>query len=366
MSNDGSDSEQSRDPLKVPKKGKWREKLFHRVNPSSRLADKVAKQKLQLDTDIADFLNSPTKAVRPPRLDTQTIPRKSIPPTISQLGTPEPAFSRPSTSRSSTSLPGSSRRERRARGLRVIFTNAAPVIIGEGGDEAELPSCEVAKAWKSATHLPLSTSGHSSTVQAVAPLERGGGEEKIIRMPIHRVSTGLNRKPVGSANEPPPIINEQVMTMDPGHSGDPEKRRSCKHHLGHPRPDQPESTQGSEEDQLVKRNSGLDAKRYVSPSNELFLPSRYIGLEAESRSANLQNVAILPNNQRSPAQLPVAAKHPASEYTEMMSPYPDSEYYGSPARDEESIPRDGLAETVGDQDTPTSVNKSSRLGILGK
>ena len=359
MFNAGSDSEQSRDPLNVPRKGKWREKLFHRASPSSKLADKVAKQKLQLDTDIADFLNSPTKAVRPPRLDTEAISRKPIPPTISRIGTPGPAFSRPSTSYSSTSLPTSSRRERRARGLRVIFTNAAPVIIGEGGDEAELPSCEVVKAWKSAVHLPLPTPGQSSTVQVMAPMDRGGGNEKFLRMPIQRISTGLNRMPVGSANfETRPITKEQVIAKDPGHSEAPQKGRSRDTYLGQPRFNQMEPTQESE-DQVVERTLGSEAKRNVSPSDELFLPSRYINHGTESRPANLQNVATFSNNQRAPVQLPGTPRHPASEYTEMMSPYPDSEYYGSPAHDQGSIARGGLAETVRDQDTPTFVDKFS-------
>lgn len=366
MSNDGSDSEQSRDPLKALRKGKWREKLFHRANPSSKLADKVAKQKLQLDTDIADFLNSPTKIVRPPPLNTEAIPRKAIPPTISRTGTPEPAIPRPSTSRSSTSLPRSSRRERRARGLRVIFTNAAPVVIGEGGDEAELPPCEVAKAWKSAIHLPLSTCGHSSTIQVLTPMDQGGVNEKFIRIPIQRISTGMNRKPVGSANsETPPITNKKETAEELGRPCEPQKGRNRNNHLCQLRPDELKPSQDSE-DQGVRRTSGLEAKRNVSPSNELFLPSRYLNHETETRSANLQDVVTFPNSQRSPVQLPAIPRHPASEYTEMMSPYPDSEYYGSPAREQESISRDGLAETASDQDTPASVNKFSRLGVQGR
>ncbi|KAL9122735.1 MAG: hypothetical protein Q9187_000716 [Circinaria calcarea] len=369
MPEDRSDSEQSRDLLTVMRKGKWREKLFHRADHSSKLADKTAKQKLQLNTDIADFLKSPITAVRPPHLDTEAItrkpiPPKPIPPAVSRNGAPGVAQSRPSTSHSSTSLPDSSRRKRRARGLHVSFTNAAPVIIGEGGDEAVVPPCEVAKAWRSAIHLPRSIPNHSFTTPVIPPTDQLQGDERFTRMPIQRVSTGFNRKPEGNLNsETPPIIHEQVAAKDPDPLRELEREKSHNSRHGQPRLDQVKPLQKSEE-QRTKLGSGMEPKFNSGPMDELFLPPRHIGHEPELHLGNVQNVTVFPNEQPSAVRLPSTPRHSASDYTDMLSPYPDDASHGSPIRDQENILMDGPPETTNYDDTQAFPDKFSRLGVL--
>ena len=364
MPDDRSDSEQSRDLLAVMRKGKWREKLFHRADHSSKLADKTAKQKLQLNTDIADFLNSPITDARPPRLDTEPITRKPIPPAVSRNGAPGVAASRPSTSHSSTSLPESSRRKRRAKGLHVIFTNAAPVIIGEGGDEAVLPSCEVAKAWQSAIHLPRSIPNHSFATPGIPPTDQLQGDERFTRMPLQRVSTGFNRKPEGNLNsDTPPIIHEQVIAKDSEPSKELEGERSHNSRQSQPRLDQVKPLQESE-DQMTKLASRMKAKVNSGPMDELFLPPRHIGHEPELHSGNVQNMTISPNKEPSAVRLPSTPRHPASEYMEMLSPYPDDSSHGSPVRDQENNLMDGPPETTSYDDTQAFPDKFSRLEIL--
>jgi len=115
-------------------KHRWRGKLF------SNEAKIVQSDELQgpQGNDLVEFLQTPTKRKvsiqhqgTTPKLedDVSTTSRLPLVPAVDNAGL------------QSTSHPR--RKPPRRKGLRVNFDSARPVIIGEGGDEAELPSIDV-------------------------------------------------------------------------------------------------------------------------------------------------------------------------------------------------------------------------------
>ena len=112
-------------------KHKWRGKFFSHEDKSSKpqgLAD-------QPDNDLIDFLGSSNN-----RKDSD---QTSISRTSS-------TFQRPSFSDADREIPQHIQHPRRKAprrpGLRVTFTSAPPDIIGEGGDESEIPSIDIANS----------------------------------------------------------------------------------------------------------------------------------------------------------------------------------------------------------------------------
>ena len=146
----GNDSavEQSRDGHKFPGTHRWRAKLFS----NDRITRKENHKRLDLDTAVSDFLgNATSKASAERQLEpstplTDTTTAREWPPaagaawldTEATLHTGEP-----SQQSSRAKSPSDSRRKKN-KGLRVRFADAAPLIIGEGGDEADLPPREIA------------------------------------------------------------------------------------------------------------------------------------------------------------------------------------------------------------------------------
>ena len=80
----------------------------------------------------AEVRASPGTSLLAPRLDSTKHQGSPLPPQESDLGPIKDTYRRP--------------KPRMNKGLRVDFTSAAPEIIGEGGDEAELPSREISKS----------------------------------------------------------------------------------------------------------------------------------------------------------------------------------------------------------------------------
>ena len=154
MPDDGLGSELSREQT-VLGSNKWRGKLFYKASQLSKGIEKLRKDDGRSsktdDNGVSDFLHgAEQKPLQKPRIDTTIAPR--WPAAVSaNLFEESPAStnSRPSTAQSSSSLPVVTQRKRRnAKHLHVTFTKTQPEIIGEGGDEAELPAREVFSSWQ--------------------------------------------------------------------------------------------------------------------------------------------------------------------------------------------------------------------------
>ncbi|KAI9870172.1 MAG: hypothetical protein M1830_004567, partial [Pleopsidium flavum] len=143
MAEESSIPEHPRDEQKVFARHNWRGKLFHN---DERVAKK-AERKTKAEDDVADFLKSATNKqprsnndIRTPRIDTSAAPRW---PTAAEVylssDSQDPESRQPSTGY----LPDPPKpKPRKRKGLNVKFTSAEPVIIGEGGDESEIPPKE--------------------------------------------------------------------------------------------------------------------------------------------------------------------------------------------------------------------------------
>ncbi|KKA20432.1 hypothetical protein T310_5551 [Rasamsonia emersonii CBS 393.64] len=118
------------EPPKPLKKSNWREKLFSK--------DRDAKQSAQERTEkqLDDFLG-PTRS-KPPNQE-PTLPQiDNVPPPE-----PRPFSSTPPTGETQGIRVVSPTKKPRRKGLRVTFSDRAPEIIGEGGDESEEPTVEI-------------------------------------------------------------------------------------------------------------------------------------------------------------------------------------------------------------------------------
>ena len=131
MAEDGSTVERPRLDQKLFAKHSWRGKLFpHEA--------KKAEKKSEADNNVADFLKSATnKQSKPhpdisiPRIDTSAASRWPAAVDVTQSS----GSQYQGRNQRSTDPP----RVKKGKGLSVKFTSADPVIIGEGGDESEMP-----------------------------------------------------------------------------------------------------------------------------------------------------------------------------------------------------------------------------------
>lgn len=137
-------------------KHRWRGKLFS--NEAKLKKNVEASEKS--DHNVSDFLHpSGSKTgtripqdLPPPRIDTSAARRW-----------PSAAEVIQSTTTNSTDRP---RKPPKKNGLHVTFEDAAPEVIGEGGDEAELPANAVSRHRQSIKRKPLSSTG--SVVEATS------------------------------------------------------------------------------------------------------------------------------------------------------------------------------------------------------
>ena len=156
MPDDSSGSELSREQS-ILASNKWRGKLFYKAAQLGKGIDKLRKEEGRSsktdDNDVSDFLHGTSqKPLQKPRIDTTIAPRWPMSVTANLVDeSPASIGSRPSTAHSSHSQPLMAQKKRRkVKNIHVTFTNAQPDIIGEGGDEAELPAREVHSAWSQA------------------------------------------------------------------------------------------------------------------------------------------------------------------------------------------------------------------------
>ena len=149
MPESSSAVEQPRNDRKTPGRHNWRAKLF--ASDKTKGDDK--QKELGLATDVSDFLNgagsntSAKVSIGPPTpgFDVPTAQDWPSVARASRLGT-ETAVQGEGPFQHFTPTNAASPRKRAGdNGLRVRFTDLAPLIIGEGGDEAEMPPKDILK-----------------------------------------------------------------------------------------------------------------------------------------------------------------------------------------------------------------------------
>ena len=132
MPGNDTSPESTRSEHKFLGKHSWRGKLFSNDN---KIPKSEGVQQTQVN-DIVDFLQTPAKIKDPSHQVSVSRPTNDAVPTSGPPLVPVTDDLKQAT--------GFSRRKPpRRKGLHVTFETACPVIIGEGGDEAELPSLEV-------------------------------------------------------------------------------------------------------------------------------------------------------------------------------------------------------------------------------
>lgn len=137
-------------------KHRWREKLFSNEGKLKKNVEASEKS----DHNVFDFLHSSgtktgtrtSQELPPPRIDTSAARRW-----------PSAAEVIQTTTINSTDRP---RKPPRKIGLHVTFETAAPEVIGEGGDEAELPAIAISRPRQSGKPRPLSKTDNVVEVAA--------------------------------------------------------------------------------------------------------------------------------------------------------------------------------------------------------
>lgn len=233
MAEEGSTLERPRLEQKLFGRHSWRGRLF----PHEEKAARKAEKKSEADNNVADFLKSATnKQSKPhpeiaiPRIDTSAASRWPTAARITQSsGLQHHEMEESQKHRT---------RVRKGKGLSVKFTSAEPVIIGEGGDESEIPPRAISQL-KARLDQTLSQGGVvvDSVDQAVvtAPQRESepsrdlsglslAGEGSFRPQPLRRTPTGISDieyrssadeddSPVSPLDEEPSFLSHKL-----GHS----------------------------------------------------------------------------------------------------------------------------------------------------
>ena len=193
MADEDPDAEQSREhhrPFVSLAASRWKDKLKDKASKLAKGSNKPAS--LQHEQNVSDFLRPSPQSSPPPRPTANSKSSSSglsIVPVEDRLDPTSYAPPPPAPSK-----------KRKPKGLHVSFSNQEPEIIGEGGDEAELPSKDVKGSW-----TPSSTPSDSHKLdadqpeqpkQSLAPpqLLQVGHDAGSRRVSVQRAPT---RKPVG-------------------------------------------------------------------------------------------------------------------------------------------------------------------------
>ncbi|KAI9879464.1 MAG: hypothetical protein M1823_006834, partial [Watsoniomyces obsoletus] len=118
-----------------------------------------------------------------PRIDVSNSQRYPTAQPVGQIQPQSNEFLRPQYQGRSQSVSSFSKGRGRARGLSVQFTKTPPIVIGEGGDEAQAPTIEVSKAKRRArsvspTRTPRTT-GPIGRIWSKSPSNRKPVPEKV-------------------------------------------------------------------------------------------------------------------------------------------------------------------------------------------
>lgn len=181
-------------------KHKWRGKLFSSEGKLKKNAE------IEKFDDVSDFLRPAaartSQDLPAPRIDTSAAHRWPSAAEVIQATT-------------STPNPRSRKTPRRT-GLRVNFSNSQPVIIGEGGDEAELPTIALSKSREAprADWLPQAGKLPEEAAASYQPLDRekraNPDSNGILKPPLQRIQTGLNNQSSESSFD----VNERDCPQD--------------------------------------------------------------------------------------------------------------------------------------------------------
>lgn len=182
-------------------KHKWRGKLF---SSEGKLKKNAETEKSDV---VSDFLR-PTAArtsqdLPAPRIDTSAARRWPSAAEVIQATT--------------NTVNDQSRKTPRRKGLRVGFSHSPPVVIGEGGDEADLPTIALSKS-REAPRADISPQNANLPEKAAASYQLLDREKRadpdgnsILKPPpLQRIQTGLNYQPKESSSD----VNEQECEQD--------------------------------------------------------------------------------------------------------------------------------------------------------
>lgn len=209
---------------KASVKHKWRGKLFSNEG-------KLKKSTEASENDVLDFLNTSwskddargSQDLLVPRIDTSAARRW------------------PSTAeviQSTINQPERLRKPPRKIGLQVTFESAAPEVIGEGGDEAELPVITISKSREQFTpqqSLQASNVGEATS----SPLQAKEDKQQIYLQDSSLVDNI-------DISKPPPLHRRPTGLIDPSREGD-----SPLSNLGSPGGELSPSTQSSNSPQRL-------------------------------------------------------------------------------------------------------------------
>ena len=136
MPESGSADDSAKSDRKFFGKHRWRGKLFSNEEKATRDNESQGQQ----INDILDFLQTPA--------DRKGLIQGTGPPTFGKATSPPSRLLSSSVNANPVPQPISSltRKPPRRKGFRVTFDTAEPEVIGEGGDEASLPSIDVRKS----------------------------------------------------------------------------------------------------------------------------------------------------------------------------------------------------------------------------
>lgn len=182
-------------------KHKWRGKLFSSEGKPKKNAE------TEKSHDVSDFLRpaaaKTSQDLPAPRIDTSAARRWPSAAEVIQA---------------TTSTPNDRlRKTPRRKGLRVSFSNSPPVVIGEGGDEAELPTIALSKSQEApgADGLPHAGNLLEESATSYKPLDREkqanpDGNGILKTPPLQRIQTELNNQ----AKETNFDVNERDCPQD--------------------------------------------------------------------------------------------------------------------------------------------------------
>ena len=202
MPEDSAPLEEARSEKKLANKHKWRGKLF----PLEGKFGRGMQSSENTEEDIANFL---ANTARPKAGSQSTV-------AITYNDAAQDAR-RPSINSPPLNIVDCYRRPKpkQHKGLHVTFTTAAPVTIGEGGEEADLPAMEVSRSYKpsiasvqSDAQEVLSGSGVEPQPDVQRRLPSSDAEGLSCIASLQRTPTGLDQFP--SAND----ISDQDRNID--------------------------------------------------------------------------------------------------------------------------------------------------------
>lgn len=193
-----------RDISRQSSKNKWRGKIWSSEGKFGRKIE----SKESTNEDIAHFLQASGTDTNGASQNKSTTPRVEVPATRKPLS--ETPVYRP-TMIDVYRGP----KPRQNKGLRVTFEKAEPEVIGEGGDEAELPSMEVTKLHQDHTRFvqaqvqePVSTLGSRRSQEPVQRPTYLDNQTSFSPPPLQRRPTGFTDLPSGTE------INDQDRKID--------------------------------------------------------------------------------------------------------------------------------------------------------